>query len=740
MTLHRSWARSAALFCGVSAFALTAGLAAAEENAENFIAELQAAGSYLSGDKHNHTTCTDGAMSVQTVVNESLITYGLDWFAQTGHGGEGNRDCRFDDPEYNGAVSGSGDFWENTIGVENIKGDEEFSGGNGAGAFFGRSAREMWRWQSLSEYAYQLQHAMGELADEPAWLGIEHNAPGHEHVSMAIVGNQFRGANSNAYATGQFEYLFDRSDDDTSGGEDNDYTNPANNGIPKDFDRTGTVGHQRSIVAVDWLANNYTWDSYYVPAHVERQGGFDPNGNRGWNVEHFRNLHTTGLLNPRRPTGQSLVMGAEMIAGHQFANGGRGTYEADRPSAGFGTFGGAGAYSGAEIAVPGHDFDGTPLTLARLEEIRAELDAQFDNRLTEPSGADQYDSLRTNLPFERYVLARPGVQTMWDALLGEGRRFFNFGSSDWHNRGAFGPWEPQSTLDPWPGEYNKIYAYAETDRLGFNRRSTIRIIRGMRSGNTWSVMGDLIDEFYFVMCQDDRCATMGEQLGLRRNGGDVVWMIKLRDPEGANFSPYTFDNPSLAQLDISVPINEPVLSHIDVIRGDITGMIDPSDPAYTTNVSNPTTEIFASVDNLAGEFTVDGEYLIASGTIPASDFTNDMYFRVRGTNMPKGTPNETDADGNPLHDDYSSLIPCFASGEIVDPVEVDASFSPFFQGRQATGSWTAEGPVPGLQFDPAACPEHLPVDSQGIKYLDADVEAWADLWFYANPIFIRAAP
>lgn len=740
MTLHRSWARSAALFCGVSAFALTAGLAAAEENAENFIAELQAAGSYLSGDKHNHTTCTDGAMSVQTVVNESLITYGLDWFAQTGHGGEGNRDCRFDDPEYNGAISGSGDFWENTIGVENIKGDEEFSGGNGAGAFFGRGAREMWRWQSLSEYAYQLQHAMGELADEPAWLGIEHNAPGHEHVSMAIVGNQFRGANSNAYATGQFEYLFDRSDDDTSGGEDNDYTNPANNGIPKDFDRTGTVGHQRSIVAVDWLANNYTWDSYYVPAHVERQGGFDPNGNRGWNVEHFRNLHTTGLLNPRRPTGQSLVMGAEMIAGHQFANGGRGTYEADRPSAGFGTFGGAGAYSGAEVAVPGHDFDGTPLTLARLEEIRAELDAQFDNRLTEPSGADQYDSLRTNLPFERYVLARPGVQTMWDALLGEGRRFFNFGSSDWHNRGAFGPWEPQSTLDPWPGEYNKIYAYAETDRLGFNRRSTIRIIRGMRSGNTWSVMGDLIDEFYFVMCQDNRCATMGEQLGLRRNGGDVVWMIKLRDPEGANFSPYTFDNPSLAQLDISVPINEPVLSHIDVIRGDITGMIEPSDPAYTTNVSNPTTEIFASVDNLAGEFTVDGEYLIASGTIPAGDFTNDMYFRVRGTNMPKGTPNETDADGNPLHDDYSSLIPCFASGEIVDPVEVDASFSPFFQGRQATGSWTAEGPAPGLQFDPAACPEHLPVDAQGIKYLDADVEAWADLWFYANPIFVRAAP
>ena len=34
----------------------------------------------------------------------------------------------------------------------------------------------------------------------------------------------------------------------------------------------------------------------------------------------------------------------------------------------------------------------------------------------------------------------------------------------------------------------------------------------MRTGNSWSVMGDLIDEFYFVMCQGNRCATMGEEL------------------------------------------------------------------------------------------------------------------------------------------------------------------------------------------------------------------------------------
>ena len=28
---------------------------------------------------------------------------------------------------------------------------------------------------------------------------------------------------------------------------------------------------------------------------------------------------------------------------------------------------------------------------------------------------------------------------VWDALLGEGRNFWFFASSDWHNRGMFGP-------------------------------------------------------------------------------------------------------------------------------------------------------------------------------------------------------------------------------------------------------------------------------------------------------------
>jgi hypothetical protein len=35
------------------------------------------------------------------------------------------------------------------------------------------------------------------------------------------------------------------------------------------------------------------------------------------------------------------------------------------------------------------------------------------------------------------------------------------------------------------------------------------------------------------------------------------------------------------------------------------------------------------------------------------------------------------------------------------------------------------------------CPNHLGVDANGQKMVSYDVAAWADLWFYSNPIFIE---
>ena len=34
------------------------------------------------------------------------------------------------------------------------------------------------------------------------------------------------------------------------------------------------------------------------------------------------------------------------------------------------------------------------------------------------------------------------------------------------------------------------------------------------------------------------------------------------------------------------------------------------------------------------------------------------------------------------------------------------------------------------------CPNHLPVVN-GVKMVAFDVAAWADLWFYSNPIYIE---
>ena len=54
-------------------------------------------GKYVSGDFHNHTTCSDGSTSMQKLVKKSTdkidTPWGLDWFVQAGHGGSGNRNC-----------------------------------------------------------------------------------------------------------------------------------------------------------------------------------------------------------------------------------------------------------------------------------------------------------------------------------------------------------------------------------------------------------------------------------------------------------------------------------------------------------------------------------------------------------------------------------------------------------------------------------------------------------------------
>lgn len=218
----------------------------------------------------------------------------------------------------------------------------------------------------------------------------------------------------------------------------------------------------------------------------------------------------------------------------------------------------------------------------------------------------------------------------------------------------------------------------------------------LTSGNSYVTQGDLIDRFEFQACWRGKCATMGEALEVRP-GADVEIKMRLRDPRGTNHGQYAFPNPILQQIGIEEPINEPSLREVQLItghvrgNGGVSGFYDPlSDPAYFDPVAPATTKIAAT-------FTADGAKRWR-GSGPSKqirwtlkDVENNMYVRARGSNLPSGTPNARDADGNPLADNLKDKIAC------ADP----------------------------------ACPEHV----GGV--LTADVETWSDLWIYANPIFIE---
>ena len=137
------------------------------------------------------------------------------------------------------------------------------------------------------------------------------------------------------------------------------------------------------------------------------------------------------------------------------------------------------------------------------------------------------------------------------------------------------------------------------------------------------------------------------------------------------------------------------VDHIDLIAGEVKGKVaryladgTTLNPDYD-NDRNDTTRVLASFtgrdwgnDATAAQGEEGSEGRVGDGWRTISyhlgRLDNDMYFRLRGTNLGRGVPNETDPEGNPLSD------------ELMAPNTAD--------------------------------------------------KAYADLWFYSNPVFIRARP
>jgi hypothetical protein len=702
-------------------------------------------GRYVAGDFHNHTTCSDGSISMQKLVKKSIdkkdTPWGLDWFVQAGHGGSGNRNCTLAEdaslatPAYplvyssTGQLQGPNTTWLSTNPPVEIKGNVSGSG----------TSRNMWRWQSLQEIQYPITEYLNAYLDRPLFLGLESVVAGHEHTSMSVITGQIPAgldqrrlptsggydALGNANALAMWTYCFDRNTSDTSRGNTSATSGLGNNWdcsvpgslnqadpswnaaaaklVPAGGTGTGERGHNKTVEALKWMVAFHPEASYYVPAHLERAGPFNPDGNNGFNVEHLRNFNTAA---PR------VAFGMETQPGHG-ASGDRGEYRPLRnsiggqlvDSMGGTTYGGTGVY-GAQVG---------------------------------------------------------GV---WDALLGEGRNWWFFASSDWHNRGSFGPDDRRSTNDFYPGEYQRNYTMVRNG--GVPKLKPQAIVDGLRSGNGFADSGQLIDRLAFVACIGNPaphgrsnqaveslalnaalnntdldfkgCATMGEKLEVPR-GADVVVATVVRDPAGTSYSPYSFDNPSLAQVGISQPLNAPVLDHIDVIRGLVTGYRTPGAPDYAgewprTWLTNPDmSTVPAAAKNMSAAViktfsgatwrTVprDPEFKVMSFRIRAVQ--GSQYVRLRGTNLPPAVPYETDVDGNPLPDLYTNM------SRDVDPSNLRIPCTVTGRNVPENGALYTGDAIDG-------CPNHLP-QVEGVKYVAFDVAAWADLWFYSNPIFVEVA-
>ena len=206
-------------------------------------------------------------------------------------------------------------------------------------------------------------------------------------------------------------------------------------------------------------------------------------------------------------------------------------------------------------------------------------------------------------------------------------------------------------------------------------------------------------------------------------GSDVTVTLSFTQPTAPNYSPYSFNNPLLTPLSINQPLDRPIVDHVDIIRGAVTGVVAPGTSAVVgaalpsgdrpvagygfpdgttasaasvgTLVYNTSTSIAATFNATTNPWTAVGQRRTMTFTIP--NVTAPTYVRARGTNLPPGTPFATDAAGNPLRDFVTSAnAPC----------------------------------------TDAACPSHLPAVS-GVKRVSFDVRGWANVWFYTNPVFIR---
>ena len=393
-------------------------------------------GKWMSGDFHQHTLYTDGSTTFDFAM-EKNNAYGLDWWANSEHGGGRNRD-------------GDGHLWTDPAyyPTNPILGD--VSG----------TPQVMWRWQSLRDYVFpDILDTRAMYPKKRIFSGLEWNVPGHEHCSTAIVADD-------ASAISAFEFQFDKSDTDKSrSGEETPYgTLAKQNGRDASTQATkpnGVDRHADAVAASKWMQDQYeegTIDNgWIIFAHIERAGVFKTDSkDGGYNVEHFRDFNNAA---------PDVCFGFEGAPGHQV-----------------------------------NDFRGLGNTVT----------CDANGVCTSGDFGGTYGGVG-------YYTAKVGG--LWDALLGEGRHWFNFANSDYHSRYTAGG------DDFYPGEYQKTWVYVKgnehdddkacshrNDKEHHDSSSLNDIANAMRSGNAFFAHGDLINSLNFEAQSDSRKVSMGGEL------------------------------------------------------------------------------------------------------------------------------------------------------------------------------------------------------------------------------------
>ncbi|MHA0856372.1 S-layer homology domain-containing protein [Paenibacillus sp. CMAA1364] len=223
------------------------------------------------------------------------------------------------------------------------------------------------------------------------------------------------------------------------------------------------------------------------------------------------------------------------------------------------------------------------------------------------------------------------VGGIWDALLGEGRRFWNFTNSDFHFKVST---NGKYSSGYWPSEYSRNYTWVEGDT--FND-----VVEGMRSGKSYAVYGDLINALDFNVTGNDRTAEMGEELVVSE--GDMTTIsIRFKSPEHNNYAPITNHESSVT--------NNVKVDHIDLISGEITGKIDESD--YASNTTNETTQVIERFTEDDWGIPDEAGYYTVSFNVPAD---SDRYYRLRGTNLGENVEGYI-SNGEPLKDQWFGEI------------------------------------------------------------------------------------